>query len=510
MTSKSTPLVLWIVLPAGDPVEPGPARLLKQLVQDSRYKIAAVKSAARQPAALPALLRAVLFLENKLIRVRPRYSSDLTYAGHSDLPVLSVVSAQDGAEAPDIIIDFTMSHEVTQLAPRARLGLWRLDAYLPMAGLEAVMLRQPLNWVRLYSDDGAKQCQIAQAGYDTKRLASHSIAYLREKSVQLIVSELAKYHLNKPSLTENIAHPEVVKPGGGMVLRYLACCFIFGVSRLSSHVRRLRGLTPNQFCLSVGLGDVLTFDPATALETAPRQNTFWADPFLIENKGTTWCFFEEYDYRKCIGQIAVGRLTDGGVDYVGPALTTGYHTSFPFVFFHDGDFYMIPETVGSARIEIWQAVDFPTGWTLYSTALNGQRAADTTLTFIKGEWWLFTNIGHDGFGDNCNELCIFRTSGPDLAWIEPHALNPVVIGADRARNGGRFFERGGLQYRMAQDNSGGRYGFGLKVMEIVALSLTEYSERCVRHIKPEFREGVIGCHHFDSDGTHFVMDVLRR
>lgn len=458
---------------------------------------------------MSGLLRAVLDLEKRLFPPRLRYPATPPGFPGGIVQQVSLAVVKARADTADVIVDFTMNSNVVALASRARLGVWRLDAYSPAAGLEATMRRRPVVDVSLYRFDGAAQSGIAGAAYDAKKLASHTQAYLREKSVQLIVAELAKLSQGRQLPDTPFDPPGFDLPDTAALRRYFVNSFAVGLTRLSARIQRKRGLTPNRFRLSVGAGDVLSFDPAGVFETTPRRNTFWADPFLVNQEGKTWCFFEEYDYATCQGQIAVGQLTDNGIEYVGSAMRTAYHMSFPYIFRHGEDMFMIPETVASGRIEVWRATDFPTGWTLHATAMEGQRAADTTLTLYNGDWWLFTNIGHDGFGDNCNELCIFRTSGPDLAWMEPHALNPVVIGADRARNAGRLFERGGKLYRMAQDNSGGIYGYGLKVMEISVLNLTDYSEQCIRHITPEFREGVIGCHHFDTDGERFVMDMLR-
>ncbi len=70
-----------------------------------------------------------------------------------------------------------------------------------------------------------------------------------------------------------------------------------------------------------------------------------------------------------------------------------------------------------------------------------------------------------------------------------------------------MFERGGRLYRPSQRNAYGIYGYGLNIMEIDELSLDSYSERCIRTITPDFKKGLLGCHHFDEVANRYVLDA---
>jgi len=500
----ASPLSIWIVLEEGRAPDPGPLRLMSGLHHDPRYRIAAI---LRAPS-VPPLSVALGWLLRVEAGLRPASTAPKAEAwGCKDI---ALSQASTLAEDPDVIIDFTMNPEVLSKAGRARHGLWRLDAFDPMAGLAATFDAAPTAGVRLYLAQG-NQCRVlAQAMYDTKPLAARTQAYLREKSVQLILRELGRLARDGVLVDgplEGIETPQA--PGAGVLAGYGARIAGQAMNRLRMKLGQRLGATPRQFRLILGRGTLDDFDPASATDITPRPRTYWADPFLFSHDDTLWCFFEEYDYRTGLGQIAVGRVSDTRIDYVGPALTAPHHLSFPNVFRHGADIFMIPETNATRRIEVWRATDFPTGWSLHATALEGVRAADTLLVLRNGDWWLFTNICNDSFGDFCSDLSVFCTSGPDLAWLVPHALNPVIIGSDRARNAGRVVERDGRLFRLAQDNSGGVYGYALKVMEIDELGPDRYGERCVRHITPDFRPGLIGCHHFDAADGRFVMDVRR-
>ena len=133
-----------------------------------------------------------------------------------------------------------------------------------------------------------------------------------------------------------------------------------------------------------------------------------------------------------------------------------------------------PPSPSRRGLEGWRGRQLPDPGELGRTALEGTPVVDSVLFHNAGPWWLFTHISRDTFGDFCSDLHLFMVDGPALSRITPHPLNPVVIGSDRARGGERVFARDGRLFRAAPDNSGGTYGFGLKIMEIEALDRRSY------------------------------------
>ncbi|MGB5076714.1 MAG: hypothetical protein WBO17_04465, partial [Sphingorhabdus sp.] len=104
----------------------------------------------------------------------------------------------------------------------------------------------------------------------------------------------------------------------------------------------------------------------------------------------------------------------------------------------------------------------------------------------------------------------FRADGPMLEKLEPHLLNPVVFDSRCARNAGRIWQRDGVFYRPAQDNSHGTYGYGLNLMRIEKMTMDRYSESLARHIAPTFKRGIIGSHHIDILDNRIVFDIRYR
>lgn len=269
------------------------------------------------------------------------------------------------------------------------------------------------------------------------------------------------------------------------------------------------GAEPRSWSLVIGEGEVLgsSFDRLTELKQ-PRGE-FRADPFLFEHGGERWVFFESFKYRDRSGEICVGRVEGDSLADVVPLDFGDVHCSYPFVFEHDGEIYLIPETHERNRVEVWRCTEFPARWELHATGLEGESPADTVFVGWNDEFWLFTNLSRHQFVDHCTELHVYRVSGPDLSRIEPHSLNPVVVDSTTARNGGRPFVNKGRLIRPGQITSHGSYGYGLALLEVTELSADTYCEREIRRIEPQVEQSTIGCHHVDHSRGIFIMDARR-
>ncbi len=406
----------------------------------------------------------------------------------------------------DVIIDFRSAPVADDLAARAGFGAWQCSCH-DSSTVAASALRGDsavqCHLLRRTADSPALR-QLASAVIQTKVTMTHSQAFASEKMVQVTLRELRRLALTGDVADEGIYANGTAVPALGGLPGYAG-----RILRKVALKVAPRGLQPKTqpFALRVGQGDLPGIDPSSGTDIPLPPETFCADPFLIERGGEVYCFYEEFPYSTRRGHITVARLTASGAHVLGPALVADHHLSFPYLFESDGDLFMMPETIQAARLEVWRCVDFPLKWELHATGLEGELLGDPVL-FQQGEdWWLAANSCQDSFGDFSSELCLYRTDGPDLNWITPHPLNPVVVGSDVARNAGRVFQRDGRLYRLSQDNSGDVYGYGLNLMEITTLSKTAYTERRVLHFTPDQIPGAIGCHHADAAGGLFVVDV---
>jgi hypothetical protein len=258
-----------------------------------------------------------------------------------------------------------------------------------------------------------------------------------------------------------------------------------------------------QFAQATGI----SFDTG-GLQEVPSMHNLMADPFLFEHAGALYVFYEAQGSRDEPAWIEVGRLDGEEFARLGEALRCPYHLSFPFVFAHEGDVFMIPETHQTNRLEIWRATRFPFEWELHATALEGQSPADSVLLRQDARWWLFTNLSRtERFSTHMNALYLFEVDGPEMRQITPHRLNPIVIGSNVARNGGSILSFDGVLYRPSQINARGVYGYGLNLMRIDVLDPENYHETLVRRITPQDIPGVHGVHHISFARDMVMLDV---
>jgi hypothetical protein len=245
-------------------------------------------------------------------------------------------------------------------------------------------------------------------------------------------------------------------------------------------------------------------------EVVPPQDRFWADPHVIARDGRYYVFLEEFVYAAGRGRIAcmeVDRHGGRGEPY--PVLERDYHLSYPFVFEHAGRLYMVPETFSRNVVEIFECVDFPRRWEPRGTLMQGVRAADATLHFHSGRWWLFCTLVENEGASGWDELFLFHADSPLSDRWEPHPMNPIVSDASRARPAGRIFEYNGHLYRPSQDCTP-IYGTGFNLSEIEVLNEREYRERVVTSAYPRWNRRFFGTHTFNFAAGLTVADAVQR
>lgn len=229
------------------------------------------------------------------------------------------------------------------------------------------------------------------------------------------------------------------------------------------------------------------------------NDRYWADPHVIKRDGTYYVFVEEFIYKTDRGRIAVMPLSeDGTVGESQTVLETDYHLSYPFVFEHDGETYMVPESSENRSVDLYRCTHFPNQWEHVKTLLDDVIAVDATLHHDGERWWLFANCNdneggstHDG--STHDELSLYSANSLfDEVWT-PHPMGVVVSDVRMSRPAGPLFYHNNRLYRPAQ-NSSPEYGYALQLNEITQLTETDYAERPVTTITPDWNERVKGVH----------------
>lgn len=272
-----------------------------------------------------------------------------------------------------------------------------------------------------------------------------------------------------------------------------------------------RGQVQQWFLLAGGWqpsGDALP-NPAALTPLYPPASTFWADPFVWSQDGQRWIFFEDYPYATRKGRISAIPVDATGqpVSEVVVALEEHCHLSYPFLFEHDGQLYMMPEKSAECRVDVYRCVRFPDRWERAHTLIEGIKIADATLFPHEGRWWLFT-AAKQGSARINESLFAFYADHPLSSRWTPHPANPLVRDFSRGRQGGRIQPLAdGSLLRPSQDCVR-RYGHGLWLNRVDLLTPERFAETPLQHLGSE-SYGWRGLHHCDWRDGLLVMDAQR-
>ncbi|QDH17709.1 glucosamine inositolphosphorylceramide transferase family protein [Swingsia samuiensis] len=120
------------------------------------------------------------------------------------------------------------------------------------------------------------------------------------------------------------------------------------------------------------------------------DHRFLADPFGIWRDGRLYIFAEAYDYRNPKGVIEVLIYDrDGTLLTREEVLSEEWHLSYPYVFEHDGEIFLLPEAHASERLSLYRAKNFPFAWERVEEFNFPIGAVDATPLHYAGRWWMF-------------------------------------------------------------------------------------------------------------------------
>lgn len=240
-----------------------------------------------------------------------------------------------------------------------------------------------------------------------------------------------------------------------------------------------------------------------------------ADPFLITGNGNINMFFEIYNPNKdpdaVIGH-AVFHEKKESWEYNQVVLNTGKHLSFPFVFCHGSDYYMIPEEGGKGdkTVNLYKSSNFPIEWEKEKTMLKTDHLVGDTIVFKwKSDWWLLCGHQDGGLYAYYNQNENFTAGN----W-EPHNKNPIKNSDQLSRPAGRpmvFDDSIVLFLQDCEDV----YGKKVFAYEVEYLEYNKYSDKKLTQSAIIEAEGRLGwnsarMHHIDpfhtEEGWIYAVD----
>ena len=167
---------------------------------------------------------------------------------------------------------------------------------------------------------------------------------------------------------------------------------------------------------------------------------------------------------------------------------------------------MIPETENNNTIELYKCVDFPFKWEIKKTLIHNITASDSTIILKDGIYWLFTNVIKNKGSSSHDELFLFSSESLiSDNWIS-HPQNPIITDVRSSRQAGNLFAVNTKLYRPSQDCAK-HYGHGIKINEVIELNMTNYKEKVVDSIFPDWDNDLISTHTINSVGKLTVIDA---
>ncbi len=273
----------------------------------------------------------------------------------------------------------------------------------------------------------------------------------------------------------------------------------------------------------VGIVPVPVEDLDARRLSAVREHITWlpeagrwrylADPFGLVRGDALHVFVEAFDYR--VKRATIERhelgLRDLRWRHRVTVLDRPFHLSYPQVFEHDGETWMVPETYQADEIALYRATDDTLNhWERECALLGRLPGADASLIEHQGRWWMFYTLVGPGARDQ-RELHIAHAPAPVGPWT-PLATNPVRVSREGARPAGRpFIGRDGVLTLPVQDSSAG-YGSATRLLRFPQLTpehveIQAGDERLTGDLASDSHTA--GLHTLTGCGDFTLIDVKR-
>lgn len=273
----------------------------------------------------------------------------------------------------------------------------------------------------------------------------------------------------------------------------------------------------------VGILPLALQDADAAALRAARERITWlpdagpwrylADPFGLLRGDALHVFVEAYDYRVKRATLERHEFGLAGMTWRGKAtvLARPFHLSYPQVFEHGGQTWMVPESYQAGEIALYRATDATLNeWTRECALLGGLPGADASLVEHGGRWWMFYTLVGRGARDQ-RELHVAHAPALAGPWT-PLAANPVRVSRDGARPAGRpFVAHDGVLTLPVQDSSAG-YGGATALLRFTQLTpqgvvIEAGSERLTGDLVSDTHTA--GLHTLTGCGGFTLVDVKR-
>jgi hypothetical protein len=265
-----------------------------------------------------------------------------------------------------------------------------------------------------------------------------------------------------------------------------------------------------------GQQDLLLNDRQVTFRLFPENHRYWyADPFLFEQEGQAYLFFERYDRWSGKGQIAYSLLTNDGASEPRVILPEPHHLSFPFLFRKGEEIYLIPESGDAGQVVLYQAESFPDKWKKKKILIKDFRGTDTVVFEAEGVRWLLTSRPMT-WDIHRQQLYLYEMD-EDMD-LTPHPGNPFGDGSSPVRAAGGMLMLDGKLLHPVQDGSTRNYGSKIIFREVSILDRgafleMDYEDLKASDIRLENSEAwrrYVGLHTYNQSEHYEVVDLKIR
>lgn len=237
---------------------------------------------------------------------------------------------------------------------------------------------------------------------------------------------------------------------------------------------------------------------------------YWgADPLLFEYNGEIYFFFELWDNKKKKGSIACSTLKDGKTSDYKIVLELDIHLSFPFIFEHNKNIYMIPETGSTHNVRLFKTKTFPYEWVEEKVLVDNVESSDNIVYQSDKGLVLLTSIKNPSPSTCFNRAYLLDEDLNVIKTLYDSPVNNYGI-----RNAGQLFKWNDKLIRPGQDCSGDNYGIGI-VMFDYDINSDQYNEACLKNIKVNDinianRRAYSGIHTYSLSSKYEIIDLRIR
>lgn len=231
-----------------------------------------------------------------------------------------------------------------------------------------------------------------------------------------------------------------------------------------------------------------------------------ADPFFITEQDTTYLFFE-YKTDKEEADIGLMKSIDGvHFKYDTIVLDEAFHLSYPHVFKHKDEYFMLPETKRANNVLLYKSHNFPYDWKIHDTLISHTKLKDPSIFLSDSLNFLIASDDHFS-------LYIYESDSLFGKWKKKKKNNLLRLGTE-ARPAGRIYVNAEHKIILPLQNCSRGYGYGLSLYELGLDNKKNYNlklkEKYVLKANPEIHEFSGGMHHLDiqkiKNGFFVVYD----